>query len=55
MERYLPSGWKEKFSDFANDYSEDIFPVSAKFQVKNGYDLLALINKRGADKALLPE
>lgn len=46
MERYLPDGWKGEFIDFANDYPEEIFPVSAKFWIKNGCDLLALLIKR---------
>jgi len=50
MERYIPDGWKGEFIDFANEYSEDVFPVSEKFWVKKGCDLLALLNERGAGK-----
>lgn len=50
MERYIPDGWKGEFIDFANEYSEDIFPVAEKFWVKNGCDLLVLLNERGASQ-----
>lgn len=50
MERYIPDGWEGEFIDFANEYSEDIFPVSEKFWVKGDSDLLKLLNERGASK-----
>ena len=49
MERYVPSGWTGRFIDFATEYPEEVFPVSSKFWVKGGVDLLALLNKRGAE------
>jgi len=51
MERYLPDGWKGEFVDFANEYPDDIFPVEEKFWIKKGCDILALLNKRGAEKS----
>lgn len=48
MERYVPDGWTGEFIDFANEYSEDIFPVEDKFWVKGSSDLLKLLNERGA-------
>ncbi|OYE00429.1 group-specific protein [Nostoc sp. 'Peltigera membranacea cyanobiont' 232] len=51
LERYLPDGWKGEFVDFANEYPDDIFPVEEKFWIKKGCDLLALLNKRGAEQS----
>ncbi len=48
MERYIPDGWVGEFIDFANEYSEDEFPVAEKFWVKGGSDLLQLLNERGS-------
>jgi hypothetical protein len=49
MERYVPDGWTGQFIDFATEYPEEVFPTSSKFWVKGGVDLLALLNKRGAE------
>lgn len=49
MERYVPDGWTGQFIDFATEYSDEVFPTSSKFWVKGGVDLLALLNKRGAE------
>ena len=49
MERYVPDGWTGRFIDFATEYPEEVFPTSSKFWVKGGVDLLALLNKRGAE------
>jgi hypothetical protein len=49
MERYVPDGWIGRFIDFATEYPEEVFPASSKFWVKEGVDLLALLNKRGAE------
>lgn len=49
MERYVPDGWTGRFVDFATEYPEEVFPTSSKFWVKGGVDLLALLNKRGAE------
>lgn len=49
MERYVPNNWCGEFIDFANEYSEEKFPSSDKFWVQDGQDLLALLNKRGAN------
>lgn len=49
MERYVPDGWTGRFIDFATEYPEEVFPASSKFWVKGGSDLLALLNKRGAE------
>jgi hypothetical protein len=48
MERYIPDGWIGEFIDFANDYSDDVFPVDEKFWIKGDSDLLQLLNERGA-------
>jgi hypothetical protein len=48
MERYIPDAWTGEFIDFANEYEESVFPVEEKFWVKNGSDLLKLLNERGA-------
>jgi len=50
MERYIPDNWTGEFIDFANEYPEEIFPVGEKFWVKDGSDLLELLNERGAKK-----
>ncbi|MCY7338149.1 MAG: hypothetical protein LH613_18375 [Chamaesiphon sp.] len=50
MERYIADGWTSEFIDFANDYSEDIFPVKDKFWIKGGSDLLQLLNERGSQE-----
>jgi hypothetical protein len=49
MERYVPDGWTGRFIDFATEYPEELFPTTSKFWVKGGVDLLALLNKRGAE------
>ena len=49
MERYVPNNWCGEFIDFANEYSEEKFSSSDKFWVQDGQDLLALLNKRGAN------
>jgi hypothetical protein len=51
MERYVPDGWTGRFIDFANDYPEGVFPAESKFWIKDGVDLLALLNERGATRA----
>lgn len=51
MERYVPDGWTSEFDDFANTASEEDFPVREKFWVQDGVDLLAVLNKRGEEKA----
>lgn len=48
MERYIPDGWSGEFIDFANEYPEETFPTNEKFWVKDGVDLLKLLNERGA-------
>jgi len=50
MEKYIPDGWSGEFVDFANDYPEAVFPVSEKFWVKGGSDLLKILNERGASQ-----
>jgi len=50
MEKYIPDGWTGEFVDFANDYPEEIFPSSEKFWVKDGCDLLKILNERGANQ-----
>ena len=47
MERYIPEGWTGEFIDFANEYSEEVFPVTDKFWIKGDSDLLKLLNERG--------
>ena len=49
MERYVPNNWCGEFIDFAIEYSEEKFSSSDKFWVQDGQDLLALLNKRGAN------
>lgn len=49
MERYVTNNWCGEFIDFANEYSEEKFSSSDKFWVQDGQDLLALLNKRGAN------
>ena len=51
MERYLPDGWSGEFVDFANEYGDDIFPVAEKFWVKNGSDILQLLNARASENS----
>ena len=36
--------------DFANNYPEDVFPTSEKFWVREGSDLLKILNERGANQ-----
>lgn len=50
MERYIPDGWIGEFIDFANEYTEDVFPKEEKFWVKGDSDLLKLLNERGASE-----
>lgn len=47
MERYVPDGWTGEFDDFANNASEEDFPVQERFWVQDGVDLLAVLNERG--------
>lgn len=47
MERYVPDGWVGEFVDFANEYSEAVFPAKDKFWVRGDSDLLSLLNERG--------
>ena len=47
LERYVPDGWVGEFVDFANTYSEDIFPAVDKFWIVDGRDLLYELNERG--------
>lgn len=47
MERYAPDGWDSEFVDFANAYSEYIFPESEKFWMEKGVDMLKCLNERG--------
>lgn len=49
MEKYVPDGWEGEFVDFANEYPEEVFPVAEKFWVKEGNDLLKILNERGAN------
>jgi hypothetical protein len=46
MESYVPSGWIGEFVNFFYEYSEDIFPEKEKFWIKDGCDLLKLLNER---------
>jgi len=39
----------DAFIDFATEYPEEVFPASSKFWVKEGVDLLEILNKRGAE------
>jgi hypothetical protein len=47
MERYIPDGWSGQFVDFATQFSEEEFPISERFWVQNGYDMLRELNERG--------
>ena len=47
MERYVPDGWTSEFEDFASKSSEQDFPVSERFWVQDGVDMLAILNERG--------
>lgn len=47
MERYVPEGWTGEFDDFANNASEEDFPIQERFWVQDGVDLLAILNERG--------
>ncbi len=49
MERYIPDNWTGEFVDFANEYTDDVFPAEEKFWIKGDSDLLQLLNKRGAN------
>lgn len=46
MERYVPDGWTGEFVDFANEYPENLLPTEEKFWIRDGVDLLALLNAR---------
>lgn len=47
LERYIPDGWVGEFIDFANEYSEEIFPSTEKFWIVDDIDLLYELNRRG--------
>lgn len=47
MEAYVPDGWTGAFDDFANNASEEDFPIRERFWVQDGVDLLAILNQRG--------
>lgn len=49
LERFIPDGWRGEFVDFCNEYSEEMFPASEKFWVKDGVDLLQLLNERAQE------
>lgn len=49
MERYAPDGWISEFTDFANTYSNDVFPDEDKFWFVDGLDLLRVLNDRGSN------
>ena len=51
LERYVPDGWTGEFADFANVYTEDQYPASAKFWIVDGHDLLREVIERGRAKA----
>jgi hypothetical protein len=48
MERYVPNNWNGKFIDFATEYSKTIFPDEDKFWIKEGCDLLKILNERAS-------
>jgi hypothetical protein len=47
LERYVPDGWVGEFTDFANTYSEEVFPAADKFWIVDGRDFLHELNERG--------
>lgn len=47
LERYVPDGWVGEFVDFANTYSEEVFPAADKFWIVDGRNLLHELNERG--------
>lgn len=47
LEKYVPDGWTGELVDFAITYPESMFPASEKFWIKQGSDLLQLLNERG--------
>jgi hypothetical protein len=47
IERYAPVEWSAEFIDFANAYSEEVFPENEKFWILDGVDLLRVLNERG--------
>lgn len=47
MERFIPDGWSGEFTDFANNANEEDFPVSERFWIQDGVDMLAVLNERG--------
>jgi len=47
MEKYVPDGWTGGFEDFLGLAPEEALPAEAKFWIKDGSDLLALLNARG--------
>jgi hypothetical protein len=47
MERYIPDGWTGEFEDFLTQYSEAHFPLSEKYWIIDGLDLLHELNERG--------
>ena len=47
LESYVPAGWTGELVDFANSYSEDVFPAKDKFWIVDGRDLLQELNERG--------
>ncbi|WP_155754754.1 group-specific protein [Burkholderia anthina] len=52
LERYIPDGWTGEFVDFANTYSEQVFPTADKFWIVDGRDLLHELNERGRAQSL---
>jgi hypothetical protein len=48
LERYVPDGWVGEFADFANTFSEEVFPTADKFWIVDGRDLLQELNERGS-------
>lgn len=49
MERFVPDDWVGRFEDFATEFDDERFPSNEKFWVKDGVDLLSILNKRGAN------
>lgn len=47
MERFIAHGWQGEFTDFAMDFSEEIFPENEKFWVYQGQDILARLIEHG--------
>jgi hypothetical protein len=46
IERYVPDGWAGEFHDFANNASEEDFPLCERFWVQDGIDFLFIRLKR---------